>query len=1098
VDPGLLPQAAGRAEPAAAPPAATVRSPRFDVRSPAQGLRAIQHPVITKNFNKALRVRPKNRKAVLVPCAGTKPFPDAPSHKHGYMKALAGKQLDVYVVSEPLGVVPYEWSRRYPQESYDFPPAHLRGAGRELLVDRIADWFERGPRYEKVYLALPGHHLRLVQDALAQFEELPTKIKEVGLGACLDSGACPPGHFRPTSEAYRGFLKAKANPPLGAWWITPQVAAKLRAIERGFIKERSRLRYQYPLNEMVCREAPFAALELVKFESGEAARIEQGGVAYPGIETWHFWIRMGDGTIVDVASSQFGQQSPLVIPPGHPLQSRYRKVSVVMSSLCEEEKRAYLASRVRRNGLARSSCWRCGDEVAPGTLARYCDRCEREIEEAKRGDQDPGVAANPVDVRQYDPKSPPSFEGTHPWVVYTAIELDDGTIWYDGTNLPHVMVMMRMEEDAGIPMARVVDGGWIERDGVYHRGSAHAGPAGHEARMELNPFGLTAGQIAGKVAGWTATGAVADVITSRINRWITGPVTRAAEGALVKGAGAIVGKNPPAKVCDPSKRPLKLGPLKGKFVRTHVNLHNGCFVVSYKSKVRGYSRSLKLKNVRPRVGRAGWERCNTEQVRNVHAYLDGELVGTAAKKTGRGWREISYHCKTHGPYFFYVDTDEPFEGSAEAICRKVKVGDRERPQVFVRGPVPARKNPSCACGTPRGVCSCGEVDAWIEGDPEKITPCGTPPKEVGVHLVQRPWGAALVLLDVHNIRNYSAKDWHERGRCPLLAGFSGLAGVGAGARIAREGMLPELEHHESKFRVPCPPWEAPFSHDLLQLASRCGISLAAAEDALCQEGLAWDQAVKQNPWLMNDPRKEVYKLLKKMGAKRERSKKHDVWILPNHRRVSLSKTSSDWRAWKNALSDVRRVSKLPPHEKKPAPAPEAKKKGKGKKRKGKKRSNPANPERVTFGKMQMLDPSASYGHILQDGVGVGEITGDYDDFGLGFEHDFKVGSYAAEFWDLDPDSDETFSFIEHVQRDRRGEATGPGGARGSLSRLRKRVRDTLDPKFHRQSKGQLGPRQPRPRKNCPHWPARNPCPICIGAGAALLGAAGYVLGEDTR
>jgi DNA-directed RNA polymerase specialized sigma24 family protein/transcriptional regulator with XRE-family HTH domain len=49
------------------PPPPSLRNPprRFDVRSPGQGLRAIQHPVITKNYEKALRVKPKHKKAVL-------------------------------------------------------------------------------------------------------------------------------------------------------------------------------------------------------------------------------------------------------------------------------------------------------------------------------------------------------------------------------------------------------------------------------------------------------------------------------------------------------------------------------------------------------------------------------------------------------------------------------------------------------------------------------------------------------------------------------------------------------------------------------------------------------------------------------------------------------------------------------------------------------------------------------------------------------------------------------------------------------------------------------------------------------------------------
>jgi ribosomal protein S18 acetylase RimI-like enzyme len=206
--------------------------PSFVVRSPAQGLRAIQHPDITANWKKALKWKPEHKKAVLVPCAGTKPFPEAPSHKHGYLEALNGKKLDVWVVSEPLGVVPYEWSEKYPQDDYDFPPEYLRGPARDELVDRIAAWFcEVAPKYKKVYLALPAHHRRLVLHALEQLDYPPTKIEDVGIEACLKSGGCPPGHVRPTTEAYRGFLKAKANPARRKGpprWDSPEGIAKRR------------------------------------------------------------------------------------------------------------------------------------------------------------------------------------------------------------------------------------------------------------------------------------------------------------------------------------------------------------------------------------------------------------------------------------------------------------------------------------------------------------------------------------------------------------------------------------------------------------------------------------------------------------------------------------------------------------------------------------------------------------------------------------------------------------------------------------------------------------------------------------------------------
>ena len=189
--------------------------PTYLVRSPAQGLAVIRHPEITANYERSLRWKPKHRKAILVPCAGTKPFPDSPSHRSGYLKALEGKKADLFVVSEPLGVVPYSWSRRAPQNDYDYPPEYLRGEAHDLLAERIARWFDRvGSKYSEIVLALPGHHSRLVEKALDFLEADPAKITWAGIGDCLDAGVCPPGHYRATTNAYRGFLKARANPPV--------------------------------------------------------------------------------------------------------------------------------------------------------------------------------------------------------------------------------------------------------------------------------------------------------------------------------------------------------------------------------------------------------------------------------------------------------------------------------------------------------------------------------------------------------------------------------------------------------------------------------------------------------------------------------------------------------------------------------------------------------------------------------------------------------------------------------------------------------------------------------------------------------------------
>lgn len=185
---------------------------RFVVRSVQQGLDLIRHPAIEENFAKALRWRPRNRVAVLVPCAGTKPFPAAPSHSAGYLPALEDKKVDIWVVSEPLGVVPYAWSERWPNDAYDYPPRFLRGEAWDALSERVAEWLERvAPKYRTVYAALPGHHERLLRAALELHN--PGNVFDAGRGQCLESGACPPGHGRATSKKYRSFLSEVVRNP---------------------------------------------------------------------------------------------------------------------------------------------------------------------------------------------------------------------------------------------------------------------------------------------------------------------------------------------------------------------------------------------------------------------------------------------------------------------------------------------------------------------------------------------------------------------------------------------------------------------------------------------------------------------------------------------------------------------------------------------------------------------------------------------------------------------------------------------------------------------------------------------------------------------
>lgn len=187
----------------------------FSVRSPEAGYRLIAGSIYTENHAKALRVAPTHRVAVLLPCAGTKPFSSAPSHAHGYVPALEGLDVDRYVVAEPLGIIPWAWEDTWPNNAYDFPPDQLKGRGRDLLVQRIREWLEGpGKKYNQLVLALPGHHGRLVMEAA---EGLGLPLHDASIHACREPGdatekrACGTRIHRATSGEYKRFLRREVE-----------------------------------------------------------------------------------------------------------------------------------------------------------------------------------------------------------------------------------------------------------------------------------------------------------------------------------------------------------------------------------------------------------------------------------------------------------------------------------------------------------------------------------------------------------------------------------------------------------------------------------------------------------------------------------------------------------------------------------------------------------------------------------------------------------------------------------------------------------------------------------------------------------------------
>jgi hypothetical protein len=135
----------------------------------------------------------------------------------------------------------------------------------------------------------------------------------------------------------------------------------------------------------------------------------------------------------------------------------------------------------------------------------------------------------------------------------------------------------------------------------------------------------------------------------------------------------------PPEVCDPSKRPLPASAI-GKRVRVHMNLHNGCYVVSIRRpagrgrrpgdrwQVAGYTKGLRLSDVTAQVSEAGFESCRREQVRNVHAWIDGILREVREDAPPpEGWRRLRYNCRTQAFACFYQDTGDCFVSATAAV-----------------------------------------------------------------------------------------------------------------------------------------------------------------------------------------------------------------------------------------------------------------------------------------------------------------------------------------------------------------------------------------------------------------------------------------------
>lgn len=177
---------------------------KLTVKSLEDALRIWNDPDVLDFYeNKAMKWQPKNNIAVFIPCSAWKPYFYSQSHKDGYLKALLPfiERIDLFVVSEPMTIVPYCYSDEYPVKSYDYDPnKYFKGKlsqppvkqALNIFIERLGRWISKyDGQYARKILILPkSWHLNVFLKALKQAKIPASRYKIVSMNGrafqCVD------------------------------------------------------------------------------------------------------------------------------------------------------------------------------------------------------------------------------------------------------------------------------------------------------------------------------------------------------------------------------------------------------------------------------------------------------------------------------------------------------------------------------------------------------------------------------------------------------------------------------------------------------------------------------------------------------------------------------------------------------------------------------------------------------------------------------------------------------------------------------------------------------------------------------------------------
>ena len=109
--------------------------------------------------------------ALILPCTSIKPYRLSPTHRiaDSRLARLGLKDVvSIYVISEPMVLVPRELDIYYPFANYEYPPKHLNLESRRMFVDILSKVLRKLRIHRAIVAVLPQHHRSILLEALTR------------------------------------------------------------------------------------------------------------------------------------------------------------------------------------------------------------------------------------------------------------------------------------------------------------------------------------------------------------------------------------------------------------------------------------------------------------------------------------------------------------------------------------------------------------------------------------------------------------------------------------------------------------------------------------------------------------------------------------------------------------------------------------------------------------------------------------------------------------------------------------------------------------------------------------------------------------------